>query len=86
MIQVWKGQYGITTGGELGVYNKTTNRETEFYDCASDEDMLEHGLHPSLRKDVGEAFHQENAKALVADGLCRIDGHAAVGTDDVLQN
>ena len=30
----------FTTGGELGVYNKTTNRETEFYDCASDEDML----------------------------------------------
>ena len=55
LIQVWKGQYGITTGGELGVYNKSQNRETEFYDCASDEAMLNMGFTLS-KKDVGELF------------------------------
>lgn len=61
LIQVWKGQYGITTGGELGVYNKTTNRETEFYDCASDEDMLNMGFTLS-KKDVGELFTRKMQK------------------------
>lgn len=61
LIQVWKGQYGITTGGELGVYNKTSNRETEFYDCASDEDMLNMGFTLS-KKNVGELFTRKMQK------------------------
>lgn len=61
LIQVWKGQYGITTGGELGVYNKSTSRETEFYDCASDEDMLNMGFTLS-KKDVGELFTRKMQK------------------------
>lgn len=61
LIQVWKGQYGITTGGELGVYNKPANRETEFYDCASDEDMLNMGFTLS-KKDVGELFTRKMQK------------------------
>lgn len=47
LIQFWKGQYGITTGCEVGVY--TTTRpdlhipgvfEGPFFDCAGNEDLL----------------------------------------------
>ncbi len=41
MIQFWKGQYGyVFLGAEIGVYNKTKDREVEFYDCASNDDSL----------------------------------------------
>ena len=47
LIELWKGQYGITTGAEIGVYN--TSREdvhTEkftgtFYEAISDEEQLD---------------------------------------------
>jgi hypothetical protein len=47
MIELWKGQYGITTGAEIGVYN-TTGPDLNipgifngtFYFCAGDEDTL----------------------------------------------
>lgn len=32
LIQLWKGQYGITTGGEIGVYNLPKSRESNSYD------------------------------------------------------
>ncbi|MHB1392244.1 MAG: DUF4474 domain-containing protein [Clostridia bacterium] len=47
LIEFWKGQYGMTTGGEIGVY--TTEEpdlnipgffEGTFYKCASDADRL----------------------------------------------
>ncbi len=46
MIEFWKGQYGMTTGFEIGVYH--TDRPDlrdeyfnwTFYDCAEDENML----------------------------------------------
>lgn len=46
MIEFWKGQYGMTTGFEIGVYhtngpdlsNKYFN--WTFYDCADDRNML----------------------------------------------
>ena len=41
-IQCWKGQYGVLNGGEMGVYTKDPDdTSTEFYDCASDENLLE---------------------------------------------
>lgn len=40
MIQIWKGRYGITTGGEMGVYYKEPTQEENFYKCVPDEDML----------------------------------------------
>ncbi len=40
LIEAWKGQYGITTGCELGIYYKSPDREIKHYDCVSDEDML----------------------------------------------
>ncbi len=39
MIQLWKGQYGITAGGEMGVYNKTD--KIMQYDCVSEDEFLE---------------------------------------------
>ena len=46
MIELWKGQYGITTGAEVGIYNTdqediTTERFTgPFYNCAQDSERL----------------------------------------------
>lgn len=47
LIELWKGQYGMTTGAEIGVYT-TSGLELRipgvfngtFYDCAHDSDML----------------------------------------------
>lgn len=39
MIQLWKGQYGMTAGAEIGVYNKTD--KVMQYDCASEDEFLE---------------------------------------------
>ena len=37
MLQLWKGRYFNTTGGEVGLYHKPTSRLFEFYDTASSE-------------------------------------------------
>ena len=55
MISVWKGQYDLTTGCEIGIYTKeepklklTEFLTGTFYNCAADEDMLE--MSYTLRK------------------------------------
>lgn len=40
MVQLWKGQYGITAGAEIGLYNRDPERVMQ-YDCADDEDLIE---------------------------------------------
>lgn len=47
LIELWKGQYGITTGGEIGVYTATKPylevpgvSNGIFYTCAGDSDTL----------------------------------------------
>lgn len=40
MIQVWKGSYLFTNGGEIGIYNRDKSKVGTYYDCAGDEDML----------------------------------------------
>ena len=40
MIQIWKGQYGMTAGAEVGLYNRDPERNFQ-YDCADDEDLIE---------------------------------------------
>ncbi len=45
MIEFWKGQYGITTGAEVGIYvEKERGREEDpadvFYQCVSQEEEL----------------------------------------------
>ena len=41
MIQIWKGNYLITNGGELGVYNRTPDKFGTFYSCATDDQLME---------------------------------------------
>lgn len=38
MIQLWKGQYGITAGAEIGLYNKTD--KIMQYSCASNDELI----------------------------------------------
>lgn len=45
LIELWKGQYGCTTGAEIGVYvnrsgNYKARPEDLFYQCADDEERL----------------------------------------------
>ncbi len=40
MFQLWKGRYGITTGGEMGLYYKNTGESDKFYKCAPDSEMI----------------------------------------------
>jgi hypothetical protein len=40
MMEIWKGQYGITAGAEIGFYNKPNDRVMKHYDCVTDEEML----------------------------------------------
>ena len=41
MVQIWKGNYLVSNGAEVGLYNRDKIRFGTLYDCASDEDMLE---------------------------------------------
>ncbi|MCM1157227.1 MAG: DUF4474 domain-containing protein [Bacteroidales bacterium] len=45
LIEFWKGQYGINTGGEIGIYHADRiippeDYKTTMFDCASDGEML----------------------------------------------
>jgi len=47
LIEFWKGQYGMVTGGEIGIYKSGYNINIfdvwhdTLYNCASDADLLE---------------------------------------------
>lgn len=46
LLELWKGQYGCTTGAEIGLYVNESAQENVspqklFYSCASDEDRLQ---------------------------------------------
>ncbi|MDR2044586.1 MAG: DUF4474 domain-containing protein [Clostridium sp.] len=46
LLEFWKGQYGMTTGAEIGLYVNDTAGENElpkhlFYSCAADEERLQ---------------------------------------------
>lgn len=47
LVEFWKGQYGMVTGGEIGVYTGGVDLKIlgifndTFYTCADDDDMLE---------------------------------------------
>ena len=40
LIQAWQGQYGITTGCEVGVYYKKENSSSQLYKAVADKDRL----------------------------------------------
>lgn len=44
MIQIWKGNYLITNGGEVGLYNREPGSFGTYYDCATDDQLLEMSL------------------------------------------
>lgn len=44
MIQIWKGNYLITNGGEVGLYNRTPDKWGSYYNCATDDQLLEMSL------------------------------------------
>lgn len=44
MIQIWKGNYLITNGAEAGVYNRQPGSFGTFYNCASDDQLMEMSL------------------------------------------
>lgn len=56
MIELWKGQYGITTGGEIGIYVKEEGEE--FYQSVSDQEMMP--LRFVLKKNGRELFCRKN--------------------------
>lgn len=59
LIEAWKGQYGITTGCEVGIYNKPAEREIMHFDCVTDEEMLPVAI--SLRHKDELLFDREAA-------------------------
>lgn len=49
MIEFWKGQYGITTGAEVGIYvekerDDEKDPEDAFYQCVSEEEEIPIGM------------------------------------------
>ena len=40
MIQIWKGNYLVSNGAEIGIYSRESYRAGSFYDCATDEQMM----------------------------------------------
>lgn len=64
LIELWKGQYGLTTGGEIGIYYTDKNDLTipgfftgTFFESASDEDSLHMAF--VLKKDGDFLFQRE---------------------------
>ncbi len=60
LIELWKGQYGINTGAEIGIYYSDSYvppglREYTLFRCVKDEDMLPMTLH---------LFHKDNSIAM----------------------
>lgn len=41
MIQIWKGNYIITNGAEVGLYSRDAEKSGTYYNCATDEQMLD---------------------------------------------
>jgi len=54
MLQLWKGRYFITSGGEIGLYNKPRSRLIEFYDAVSDAERVEMSFLLTARDNNGE--------------------------------
>lgn len=41
MIQIWKGNYTVSNGGEVGIYCRDKSKFGSYYDSANDDQMLE---------------------------------------------
>lgn len=56
LIEFWKGQYGVTTGGEIGIYIENEEKK-DFFDAVDEEDMLQMSF--ELIKDGNSLFKRE---------------------------
>ena len=64
MIELWKGQYGLETGAEIGIYNRDSNifdiRDSvmgKFFNCVSDNERLKMSF--VLKKNGTELFRRQ---------------------------
>ena len=55
MIELWKGQYGISTGAEIGIYKKP-NLLVDVWECGDTSDMLH--MEYSLKKNGNKVFQR----------------------------
>jgi len=70
-IELWKGQYGITTGAEIGVYKRNSILEpinlmdvitgTKFYHCVCDTDLVKMSF-TLLNKKTGKTLFEREQK------------------------
>ncbi len=73
MIELWKGQYGLETGGEIGVYVSNLSRpildltlgnrpydleNSKFFDCADNKERLKMSF--NLNRNGERLFHRES--------------------------
>ena len=63
MIGLWKGQYDLVTGAEIGVYTKAADLSIldvfsgAYYDCVSNTDLLQ--MSYSLKKNGNTLFTRQ---------------------------
>jgi hypothetical protein len=55
MVELWKGQYDLSTGSEIGIYKKSDPNKTTW-DCGDNNDMLQ--MSYSLKKNGKEIYHR----------------------------
>lgn len=41
MVQIWKGNYLVSNGAEVGIYTREPGSIGTYYDCANDEQMMD---------------------------------------------
>ena len=61
MIQIWKGNYSVANGGEVGLYSRDKSKFGTYYDSVNDEQMLEMSMQilhgDKILVDVGPELH-----------------------------
>ncbi len=61
MIQIWKGNYTVANGGEVGIYCRDKSKIGSYYDCANNDQMLEMSMQilhgDKVLVDVGPELH-----------------------------
>jgi hypothetical protein len=56
MIELWKGQYDLSTGAEIGIYSKSESA-LKTWDCGGNAEMLD--MSYSLKKNGIEVFNRD---------------------------
>ncbi len=56
MVELWKGQYGVSTGAEIGIYKKNNPKKKQWI-CGENEDLLK--MSYVLKKNGKTVFQRE---------------------------